>query len=525
LPGGPIRDMEDPGRFGLPSHMDEYRELPLGTDNGGVHVNMSIPARAFVLAVESIGRKKAAKIWYDVLDKRYLTPQSGFIDMRLGAVQAAIDLYGTESTEVASVNAAFDGVGIIGDTPIRPPVDVKPLEGDKNVVFVFDNYLVLAPPVIKDDDDLILPTETMVSTDSSNPIAVSKDGTFLLFVDIDYNLRYLDLETYEETLLDDTGDWSSIALSPDNNRLALTTIYEENIIYILDFDDTNNSKAMTLYTASTEGAPSNTVVFADALDWNMNGTSLLYDAMHRLPIVGDDPIEFWDINLIDIETEIITRIKTPTDSGIQVGNPAFAETTDCYIVCDLFSIELGINKMVTIDLFNLEINELRDNGAFPSKTGVTFTEPVELRDVFPTCLDAAGGTVPGNIDGKSVLDLFRGKRDSWREAIDFEHDVCYSPTNHWNALTDGIYKYIYHAPEGEEQLFDLKNDPGELRDLAKVSKYRNRISEWRGRMIDHFRERGEPFVVNGDLAPRPKRMLYSPHYPKDIRLVHAVKRP
>ncbi len=148
------------------------------------------------------------------------------------------------------------------------------------------------------------------------------------------------------------------------------------------------------------------------------------------------------------------------------------------------------------------------------KQGLTFKQPVELRDVFPTFLDAAGSPIPEYLDGKSVLDIFRGKTEKWREVIDMEHDVCYSPSNHWNALTDGKYKYIYHAQNGEEQLFNLKDDPGELNDLASEPKSRSKVREWRARMVEHLAERGEPFVVNGDLSPRPERMLYSPHYPK-----------
>ncbi|MCE5251997.1 arylsulfatase [bacterium] len=148
------------------------------------------------------------------------------------------------------------------------------------------------------------------------------------------------------------------------------------------------------------------------------------------------------------------------------------------------------------------------------KAGVTFDQPVELRDVLPTFLDAAGQPVPGHLDGRSVLDIFRGKSDSWREVIDMEHDVCYDPSNHWNALTDGRYKYIYHAMNGGEQLFDLYNDPGELHDLSMEPGNRGKVREWHARMVQHLAERGEPFVVNGDLAPRPERMLYSPHYPK-----------
>jgi len=152
-------------------------------------------------------------------------------------------------------------------------------------------------------------------------------------------------------------------------------------------------------------------------------------------------------------------------------------------------------------------------GMFPGAGGLVFNQPVEHRDIFPTFLDAAGEPVPDHMDGRSVLDLFRGKTGDWRDCIDLEHDLCYSPMNHWNAVAGDRYKYVYHAPTGEEQLFDLREDPGELRDLAKAAGRRTLVSEWRGRMIEVLAERGAPFVVNGDLAPRPERMLYSPFYP------------
>ena len=149
-----------------------------------------------------------------------------------------------------------------------------------------------------------------------------------------------------------------------------------------------------------------------------------------------------------------------------------------------------------------------------AKRGQVLAQPVELRDVLPTCLDAAKvGFDKKEFDGRSMLDLIRGKTDGWREYIDLEHDRCYSKENCWNGLTDGRFKYIYYAFDGRQQLFDLVNDPDELHDLAGDPKHEATLKRWRRRMIDHFAERGEPFVVNGDLARRPKRMLYSPHYP------------
>ena len=148
------------------------------------------------------------------------------------------------------------------------------------------------------------------------------------------------------------------------------------------------------------------------------------------------------------------------------------------------------------------------------KRGKLVDEVVELRDILPTFLDAAGALVdPKRFDGRSVLDPIRGKSEGWRKYVDLEHNICYSPDNHWNAVTDGRVKYIYHARDGRQQLFDLSRDPKEMRDLAGDAGHAELLKMWRGYMVAALEERGTPFVVNGDLAPRPKGTPMSPHYP------------
>ena len=155
-------------------------------------------------------------------------------------------------------------------------------------------------------------------------------------------------------------------------------------------------------------------------------------------------------------------------------------------------------------------------GMVSEARGQVRTEAVELRDVLPTMLDGAGIHAPAGIDGASMLNLCRNRTTGWREWIDLEHDICYDPSNHWNALTDGHWKYIYHALDGEQQLFHLDQDPGELHDLSGDTAAAPQLRQWRQRLTAHFAERGAPFVVNGDLAPRPKSLLYSPNVPTRI---------
>ncbi len=152
-------------------------------------------------------------------------------------------------------------------------------------------------------------------------------------------------------------------------------------------------------------------------------------------------------------------------------------------------------------------------GMVAARRGQIIRRPVELRDVLPTFLEAASAPGRETLDGRSLLGLIRDPACSWRPWIDLEHDICYSPENHWNALTDGRWKYIFHARDGWEQLFDLQRDPQEKEDLAGDPAHQETLRLWRQRLTDHLAERGERFIKHGRLALRPDSMLYSPNYP------------
>lgn len=145
--------------------------------------------------------------------------------------------------------------------------------------------------------------------------------------------------------------------------------------------------------------------------------------------------------------------------------------------------------------------------------GQSLSQPVELRDLFPTFTDAAGEPIPQGLDGRSLLALLRNREAPWRPFIDLEHATCYAEENNWNGLTDGHVKYVYFATTGEEQLFDLDGDPDELRNLAGLPGHRETLDKWRQRLVGHFKERDERFVKDGRLQIRKEKILYSPNYP------------
>ena len=121
----------------------------------------------------------------------------------------------------------------------------------------------------------------------------------------------------------------------------------------------------------------------------------------------------------------------------------------------------------------------------------------ELRDVMPTLLDMAGIPIPDSVDGKSLLPVLRGEQEQVREYLHGEHSFrAYS--NQFIVTTRD--KYIWFTQSGEEQYFDLENDPQEQHNLIHSPEKQARIQELRSCLIHELENREEGFVENGCLV-------------------------
>jgi arylsulfatase len=124
--------------------------------------------------------------------------------------------------------------------------------------------------------------------------------------------------------------------------------------------------------------------------------------------------------------------------------------------------------------------------------GTECTQPVCLEDLMPTLLELAGLSIPENADGKSLVPVLRGGDARVRPYLHGEHAPCYSQRQAYHFITDGRKKYIWRPLDGSEQLFDLEDDPQELRDL---SAHRSaEVATWRGRLVARLADRPEGFV-------------------------------
>ncbi|MCA1809247.1 MAG: sulfatase-like hydrolase/transferase, partial [Lentisphaerae bacterium] len=137
-------------------------------------------------------------------------------------------------------------------------------------------------------------------------------------------------------------------------------------------------------------------------------------------------------------------------------------------------------------------------------------EVVELRDVMPTLLEAAGISIPDTVDGTSLLSLLAEPHNNWRAYIHGEHCWCYSREQEMQFVTNGLRKFIWFPRIGMEQFFDLEQDPGETNNLIDDAHYTDEVCRWRGYLVKELTERGSGFVKNGKLFCSDDDPLVSP---------------
>jgi N-acetylglucosamine-6-sulfatase len=108
-------------------------------------------------------------------------------------------------------------------------------------------------------------------------------------------------------------------------------------------------------------------------------------------------------------------------------------------------------------------------------------------DVAPTMLALAGVTPPATMDGRSLLPLAQNTPAAWRDALLYEYywerNFPQTPTQH--ALRTDRYKYIrYHGLWDSDELYDLSEDPHEMRNLARRPEHAQTVQQLNRRLFE-----------------------------------------
>jgi arylsulfatase A-like enzyme len=118
-----------------------------------------------------------------------------------------------------------------------------------------------------------------------------------------------------------------------------------------------------------------------------------------------------------------------------------------------------------------------------TKAGTVSSVPVMSTDFMPTFVNASGGKVKAKIDGVDLMPLLKGG-ELKREAL-FWHYPHYSNQGGFpsGAVRMGDWKLVERYEDGRVHLYNLKDDPGELKDLkegneALVKSMRAKLHAW-----------------------------------------------
>jgi uncharacterized sulfatase len=182
------------------------------------------------------------------------------------------------------------------------------------------------------------------------------------------------------------------------------------------------------------------------------------------------------------------------------------------------------------------------------KLGTTSEALVSWIDLLPTCLEAAGGKPPDTLSGQSFLAVLRGEKDSHRDRVfvthsgdgdmnryplravrtrdwkyvrnldpDAEHHTHIDKAaggdgrDYWDswaakAKTDPAAAAVvkcYHTRPAEE-LYDLKADPHERKNLAADPKHAERLKALRTDLDAWMKEQGDEGLKTEKALPDPR---------------------
>jgi arylsulfatase A-like enzyme len=110
---------------------------------------------------------------------------------------------------------------------------------------------------------------------------------------------------------------------------------------------------------------------------------------------------------------------------------------------------------------------------------------VHLFDIYPTLCDLVGAKMPEKIDGKSFRPVLDGKAKAARP------ELMLAYRDRQRAIRDGRWKLIRYPVVNVTQLFDLKADPDETKNLADDPAHRDRVSDLMGRLTKLQKQFGD----------------------------------
>lgn len=359
-----FRDMENPSRLmsplGVPYPMRMSQFVFTNDDNGGVHVNSSIPNHAFYLLAaglpNAIGLNDSELIFFRAFTV-HLQQRSQFIDARLASIRAAEEIFGVGSTQAIRTAEAFDAVEIF-DAPSTPgPSPFPEVQGPDAVIAVATdpnsgaNLLVRREEALGDTVSGSVISNFGVFT-GGRP-SITGDGTVAAFVNSFNDLCIIETNpTQDAFCLGFPGSTHSLTISPDGTLLASILLDQfgnaDNVINVTELA-TGETVSFGLVADALDGVSANLIAAADAMDFSSTGQFLIYDALNDVRFGDGSQLALWSVFALDLVTGRTLTLIPPTP-GLVISFPTISQTSDNFFTFDVFDTATGQSTVLAANL-------------------------------------------------------------------------------------------------------------------------------------------------------------------------------
>ena len=125
-----------------------------------------------------------------------------------------------------------------------------------------------------------------------------------------------------------------------------------------------------------------------------------------------------------------------------------------------------------------------------------------LLDIYPTLCSITGIKAPADLDGEDLSAIWKGTKDKVRDEVYLQY------TSHQRSVREDRWKLIRYPQINHTQLFDLENDPSEMKNLAESADHKPHVDRLMSKLSDWQKAWGDKVPLTSK-KPKPKAIDFS----------------
>ncbi|MFK7978350.1 MAG: sulfatase [Saprospiraceae bacterium] len=119
----------------------------------------------------------------------------------------------------------------------------------------------------------------------------------------------------------------------------------------------------------------------------------------------------------------------------------------------------------------------------PNQTNTTMVQNLDFAQTF---LDAAGVTAPSDMQGESLVPIFKGEAENFREAVYYhyyEYPSVHMVKRHYGIVTEDYKLAHFYFDVDEWELYDRKKDSNEMKNVYQEPEYAEVVADLKEKLV------------------------------------------